>query len=120
MVTQVSENTYQRALERAVADEVVILGKGRRLADGVTVYATRSKNGAYVVAVTADGWQCECKAGQADRFCKHAAVVLQRTRQELAAKLAKPVTVQVMVAARSTSHAGSSLLRDPKPFSMLA
>lgn len=64
--------TYEKALERAHTDGLVIIGRGTRKSDGASVvYVTSSsKASAYEVAVYADRMECNCPA---HAYCKHRA-----------------------------------------------
>lgn len=124
MFNAVSQNTYAAALARAERDGVVITGKGTRKSDGVTIYATQSQTGsAYLVAVTAAGWDCQCQGGRSGHFCKHAAVVLERTRAELTRKPAPDRLAVLAQAADAVNltreRRETSALRSRPAFSVL-
>lgn len=77
MATTNMQATYEKALERAKADGIVIVGRGHRLADGVCVVYTSSATGeaCHAVAIHPDHMSCTCQAGQRGHYCKHRAAV---------------------------------------------
>jgi hypothetical protein len=85
-MTSIETTQYEKALAKATIENLHIVGKGRIKATGQVFYAVTASDGTgcYSVIVAGHTLVCNCKAGQAGRYCKHRALA----RHEIVSKAA--------------------------------
>lgn len=125
-MTQTQAEAIARALHRAHARGLEVVGKGTRKSDGATVYAVPSSSQPgrwHLVAVTGSRLVCDCQAGQRGLMCQHRALVRERIIAERVALQAITPAVAALRAGRvshGTAGAPQSMLNRSRPFSLLA
>ena len=99
-MTQTQKSMLDKALTRAIAQDINIIGKGTIKATGTVCWFVTSGKGdgsSYMVAqVSSVELTCTCKAGQRGQHCKHRALVTARMMAD-----AKAVKVAALIGARN-------------------
>lgn len=95
-MTQAQQTQYEKALAKAIIEDLHIAGRGIIKATGQVFYAVTSsdKAGCYSVIVCGHALVCNCKAGQAGQYCKHRALVRCEMERTAAALAAQAATIQ--------------------------
>lgn len=124
-MTQAQAEAIARALHRAKARGLEVIGKGTRKSDGATVYAVPSSSQPgrwHLVAVLGSRLQCDCQAGKLGKVCQHRALVHERILAERVALQAITPAVAALRAggvARGTVAPRYFAGRSQAPFSLL-
>ncbi len=99
----------ERATARAAREGTTIIGRGRRKADGVRVFAvasSRDATRAYLVAVETGRLVCECPSRKVckHRAIVHAALVAEATARRVAREAAEAATRRESAPLRSNTR----------------
>jgi hypothetical protein len=118
----------ERALSRAQAEHITVLGRGTVKATGQRFYVVSgSRDAQYLVGVFADHLQCTCAAGKHDKVCKHRTAAHLAMAAERSAETARAVAIaaecvktacEATAASVAARREASVLARSSAPFSI--
>lgn len=123
--THAEAEALARALQRAHARGLAVVGKGTCKDGGAPVYAVTSSSQPgrwHLVMVVGLRLVCDCQAGHRGLMCQHRALVRERITAERARIAARTAQAAVSHGTRSApAHPGDTALmrRSNRPFSLL-
>jgi hypothetical protein len=115
-MTQTQSDQLERALGRAIARGIYIVGKGtmRYTSHVVYVVSSSTRTSCHLVILSSGRLHCDCAGAAHGRICQHRAMVHARLLSE------RQIAQQAKTAATPISASRESMTTRMRPFSLMA